>query len=228
MANVIFKRGTRDIFDALEVKNADTLYWLTDTQELYQGDKLFGVGREATAEAAGLLSAKDKAKLDALVAGTVSGLTPVDASIIIGDGENGEKTIKVGLSAVEGNILTVQDDGLYASAESVEQIATDAANEAINEFASQVSDDGTVNTIKELIDYVAEHAPEAADMAADMVYCRPLLAVCLTPYSAKLLMCSVPKQPTLLKLGSLQSRKMAPTPPLCSMAFLRLYLLVRA
>ena len=52
MANVIFKRGTRAIFDALEVKNADTLYWLTDTQELYQGDKLFGVGREATAEAA--------------------------------------------------------------------------------------------------------------------------------------------------------------------------------
>ena len=144
------------------------MYWLTDTQELYQGDKLFGVGREATAEAAGLLSAEDKAKLDALVAGTVSGLTPVDASIIIGDGENGEKTIKVGLSAVEGNILTVQDDGLYASAESVEQIATDAANEAINEFASQVSDDGTVNTIKELIDYVAEHAPEAADMAADI------------------------------------------------------------
>lgn len=168
MANVIFKRGTRDIFDALEVKNADTLYWLTDTQELYQGDKLFGVGREATAEAAGLLSAEDKAKLDALVAGTVSGLTPVDASIIIGDGENGEKTIKVGLSAVDGNILTVQDDGLYASAESVEQIATDAANEAINEFANQVSDDGTVNTIKELIDYVSTHAPEAADMAADI------------------------------------------------------------
>ena len=36
----------------------------------------------------------------------------------------------------------------------------------INEFATQVSDDKIVNSYKELIDYVAEHGGEAAEMAA--------------------------------------------------------------
>lgn len=38
----------------------------------------------------------------------------------------------------------------------------------INEFANKVSDDKIVNTLKELIDYVAEHGPETAAMAADI------------------------------------------------------------
>lgn len=41
-------------------------------------------------------------------------------------------------------------------------------DDAINDFATKVSDDGTVNTIKELVDWVAEHGPEAAQMAADI------------------------------------------------------------
>lgn len=38
----------------------------------------------------------------------------------------------------------------------------------INEFMEKVSDDKTVNTLKELVDYVAEHGPETAAMAADI------------------------------------------------------------
>lgn len=38
----------------------------------------------------------------------------------------------------------------------------------INEFATRVSADGTVNTLKELVDYVAAHGPEVANMAADI------------------------------------------------------------
>lgn len=38
----------------------------------------------------------------------------------------------------------------------------------INEFATKVSDDGIVNSYKELIDYVANHDGEAATMAADI------------------------------------------------------------
>ena len=87
--------------------------------------------------------------------------------------------------------MTVQDDGLFASVESVEQIATDAANEAINEFASQVSDDGTVNTIKELIDYVAEHAPEAADMAADIGILQTSVGSLPDTILSEIVMCSV-------------------------------------
>lgn len=41
-------------------------------------------------------------------------------------------------------------------------------DDAINDFATKVSDDGTVNTIKELVDWVAQHGPEAAQMAANI------------------------------------------------------------
>lgn len=39
---------------------------------------------------------------------------------------------------------------------------------AINKFATDVSDDGVVNSYKELIDWVAAHGSEAAEMAGDI------------------------------------------------------------
>ena len=39
---------------------------------------------------------------------------------------------------------------------------------AIDDFANKVSDDGVVNTMKELVDYVAEHGPEAPEMAGNI------------------------------------------------------------
>ena len=109
--NVIFKIGTRAQFDAIVTKDQNTLYWLRDTQELYKGDILFGKGALASETAAGLLSAEDYKKLKELIVtgGTVD-LVPVDGSIVIED-----KKIGVGLSAVEGNILTIKEDGLFAS-----------------------------------------------------------------------------------------------------------------
>lgn len=109
MANVLFKVGTRAQFDAIVTKNETTLYWLNDTQELYKGDVLFGKGALASETAAGLLSAEDYKKLQELIVtgGTVD-LIPVDGSIVIED-----KKIGVGLSAVEGNMLSIKDDGLF-------------------------------------------------------------------------------------------------------------------
>ena len=49
MANVIFKQGTRAQYDAIATKDVNTLYWLTDTQELFKGEVLYGKGTEATA-----------------------------------------------------------------------------------------------------------------------------------------------------------------------------------
>ena len=117
MANVLFKIGTRAQFDAIVTKSETTLYWLSDTQELYKGDVLFGVGALATQSAAGLLSAEDKAKLDALVAGSgLSNLVSVDNTIVIADVEGGGKSIGVAISAEAGNVLTKKDDGLYVDA----------------------------------------------------------------------------------------------------------------
>lgn len=109
--NVLFKLGTRAQFDAIVTKNQNTLYWLSDTQELYKGDILFGKGALASETASGLLSAEDYKKLQELIVtgGTVD-LTAVDGSIVIED-----KKIGVGLSAVEGNILSIKEDGLFAT-----------------------------------------------------------------------------------------------------------------
>lgn len=169
MANVIFKVGTKPLYTALEQKDANTLYWLTDVQEVYKGDVLFGTGKLATETEAGLMSPEDKAKIANLSAGTVLDLTPVDASVVIAGGESG-KTIGVQLSQEAGNLIQVKGDGLFVAVDeqTVEQAAAEAATAAVNEFATQISDDGTVNTFKELVDYVAQHGPEAADMAADI------------------------------------------------------------
>lgn len=69
MANVIFKIGTWEQYKALAVKDSNTLYWLEDVLELRKGEELYGVGREASEMAAGLMSVADKIKLDRLEAG---------------------------------------------------------------------------------------------------------------------------------------------------------------
>lgn len=64
--NVIFKIGTKAQYDALAVKDQNTLYWLTDVLELRKGEILYGTGALATNLASGLMAAADKAKLDKL------------------------------------------------------------------------------------------------------------------------------------------------------------------
>lgn len=109
--NVLFKIGTRAQFDAIVTKNTNTLYWLSDTQELYKGDVLFGKGSIASETASGLLSSEDYKSLQELIqAGAAINLSPVDGSIVIED-----KKIGVQLSAVEGNILSIEKDGLFAT-----------------------------------------------------------------------------------------------------------------
>lgn len=147
-------------YDALEVKDSLALYWIQDTQRLYKGDKLYGVGLAATADFAGLMSAEDKAALDALVANGsgINNLKPVDGSIVITTDGN-SATIGVGLSAVEGNMLLVKDDGLYvAEAEyTIEKQST--------------AEDGYSATykLKRTIDGVSTYIGDAINIAKDMV-----------------------------------------------------------
>lgn len=141
MANVIFKTGTRAQYDALVTKDTSTLYWLTDTQELFKGEDLYGKGANATQQASGLMSAEDKAKLDSITEAGIFNLTPVDASIVIADGDDG-KTIGVKISADEGNALSLHEDGLFASI---------PAESIIPEYAIErqdVAEDGYTATYK--------------------------------------------------------------------------------
>ena len=111
MANVLFKFGTQAEFDALTSKNENALYWLTDTQRLYRGNVLFAVGKDATVASAGLLSAEDKAKLDALVVGSITNIEALDNSIIV-ETESSSKKLRVNVSLDAENLIKSSEDGL--------------------------------------------------------------------------------------------------------------------
>ena len=55
----------------------------------------------------------------------------------------------------------------------------------INEFATMISDDGTVNTLKELVDYVAQHGSEVQGMISDITNLQELVGS--TPVSEQII-----------------------------------------
>ena len=103
--------------------------------------------------------------------------------------ENGILSIVIPISVEEGNQIETKADGLYvpayddtALAEKItaneEAIAilngteegsvVKTVDEAINKFATELSDDGVVNTFKELVDYAAAHTSEIGEIVRDV------------------------------------------------------------
>ena len=104
--------------------------------------------------------------LQTTVAGLQSDVTKLQGNVtsiqeIVGSSEAGAGTLLDRVAAVEGKVGETSVD---------QKIET-----AFDDFMAKVSDDGTVNTVKELIDYVAGHAPEAAQMAADITSLQKLV-----------------------------------------------------
>ena len=64
------------------------------------------------------------------------------------------------IDALQGEIATLKGEG-----EGSVKATVDAA---INKFATDVTDNNVVDSFKELVDYVADHGGEAAEMAADI------------------------------------------------------------
>lgn len=115
-SNVRFFFGTLAKYQALESKDPLALYFLTDEETgkvyLYKGSQLYASDALASAIADGWMSKEDKINLDNLVANAITGLTPVDGSIVVTDGNK----IGVKLSEEAGNILSLKSDGLYVDA----------------------------------------------------------------------------------------------------------------
>lgn len=103
--------------------------------------------------------------------------------------ENGILSIVIPISAEEGNQIETKADGLYvpayddtaltekitANEEAIailngteEGSVVKTVDEAINKFATDLSDDGIVNTFKELVDYAAAHTSEIGEIVRDV------------------------------------------------------------
>lgn len=173
MAKVTFKTGLRAKYDALAVKDANTLYWLTDTQELFKGDVLYGIGRMATADGAGLMSAEDKAYVQTLVESGILDLAPVDASIIVSDSEDG-KLIGVQISSDADNALQLAANGLKvvvpaaAEYEIVQKPEADAGYAATYYLAKDGVQVGAAMNIPK--DYLVKSAELKSVETADVPY----------------------------------------------------------
>ena len=77
--------------------------------------------------------------------------------------------LQTDVAALQEDIATLNGDVNVEG--SVKKIVTDE----INKFASDLSEDGYVNTFKELVDYVANHGGEVATMAADIATLQGLV-----------------------------------------------------
>ena len=91
-----------------------------------------------------------------------------DIQEILTPSDEGAQTLLERVEALEGKVNGTGDG-------SIEQKIYDEVNAQINQFAEEVSADDTVNTFKELVDYVAEHGPEAANMAAAITSLQKLV-----------------------------------------------------
>lgn len=126
------------------------------------------VDRAKAAEEANAAAAKaaqdDVDALEAKVGTVADGKTVVE---MISDAQSAatydDTEVKADITELQGEVETLigEDTG-----KSVRAIAEEEAASAINEFSTNISDDNVVNSYKELIDWVATHGGEAAEMTA--------------------------------------------------------------
>ena len=105
MSKSLFEIGTKAEYEALIKKDEDVMYWITDTQELYKGAVRYAVGREATDEEAGLMSAEDKSFIESLKDLVDSGV--ISANISVANGAKiGTYGISIYSDEVDDNAFT--------------------------------------------------------------------------------------------------------------------------
>lgn len=136
-----------------------------------------GAADTALADAKKYADAKDEAIAAAKKAGDDAqaavdavteklGTIPEDKSIseMITEAANAaaydDTAVKADIAANSSAIETLNGTGAGSVKKSVD--------EAINDFATKISDDDVVNTFKELVDYCAAHGSEAAELAGDI------------------------------------------------------------
>ena len=84
----------------------------------------------------------------------------VDTGVVIDIPKYDDTALANRVTATETAISTLNGTGAGSVSKQVD--------DAINEFATKLSDDGTINTFKELIDYAAEHGEEFTELVGEV------------------------------------------------------------
>ena len=154
----------KESYLALETKDQNALYWISETCELFKGDKLFGTGALATKNAAGLLSAEDYVKLQELIAsgGGLSNLTAVDGTINIFDAVDGGKSIGVAIAPDVGNALKAVEGGMFVPTVVIPEYSIEKQTTADEGFAATYK-------LKKTVGEETSYVGDAINIARDLV-----------------------------------------------------------
>ncbi len=101
--------------------------------------------------------------LQSTVAGLQSDVSAIQ-DVLFPAAENGVKPLLTRVESLENKINGSGTDTIDAKIDA-----------KINEFASRVTDDGTINTIQELVTYVSEHGGEVKSIIADITTLQDLV-----------------------------------------------------
>lgn len=158
------------------IKDGETIDSFADVESALAGKQ--AVGDYATkAEAQGYANAKDEA-ITAAQNAADKAQEEVDALELVVDGKADKATTLEGYGITdaytkgEGEALaervSANETALNTLNGTGEGSVSKAVADGINDFATKISDDGTVNTFKELIDYAADHNSDFAEALGDI------------------------------------------------------------
>jgi hypothetical protein len=99
------------------------------------------------------MSPEDKKKLDELISGGVSGLSPVDGTIVLTDTDDGGKQIGVAIATDAGNALVAVEGGLFVPTVEVPEYAIEKQTTADDGFAVSYK---LKKTVGEEVSYVGD------------------------------------------------------------------------
>lgn len=126
-------------------------------------------GNDAAAAVTALENGQVKTNADAITAiNTKIGTIP-DGKTVAQAIEDAKADATYDDTAVRGLIKNNKDAiDVLKGGDTIEGSVAKSVKDAINDFSTKISEDGTVNTFKELVDYVAAHGSEYTDAIADI------------------------------------------------------------
>lgn len=165
-------KGATYVTDAeVDAKIADKIGAIDGTVKKYIDDKTAGIVTDASMEA--LTKRVDAAENNVNTLSEKVGSVP-DGKTVVKMIEEAQTAATYDDTAVKADIKKNADAiGVLngSGVGSVDKKITDA----FNDFATKVSDDGVVNSYKELIDWAATHGAEAATMAGEITALKNIL-----------------------------------------------------
>lgn len=192
MSQVQFLYGTKDVYDALSVKNENTLYFLTDTFEIYKGNNLYTRSYEVAESSLDVQTAKENylyvfkktGQLAIYNGAYYEYLTPPISTNIATDKEDSIPTV----GAVQAIMATLEeaitansskiansDKNIAANAEAIAvlnagpEVTGSVANTAAAEVAKIVNGAGEgFDTLKDIAEWIASDTTNAQQMAQDI------------------------------------------------------------